>query len=299
MARKLENRFSWSKSRHEKFEACLRQYYYHYYGSWGGWERGAAPEVRELYLLKKLTNRHAWSGSAVHDAIKRALTLLRDGQAVEPARIVSTVRAAMRAQFRQSRDGAYRERKAFGLREHEYEEGVSNEEWRGAWEQVERCLEAFFRSRWPAVARALGPEDWLPIDELGTFSHGGVPVYAAPDFAYREEGGVVLIDWKTGKQRASDKDQILGYALFARDNWDVSLERISCRVVYLPGMEEVEVPIDGASIEAFVGRMEASIEAMRARLSDPEANLASISNFPPTTNSVTCAHCPFRRPCQR
>src|SRR5690606_9490976 len=79
---KLENRFSWSKSRHEKFEACLRQYYYQYYGSWGGWERGAPAEPRELYMLKKLTIRHAWSGTAVHDAIKRVRTLRRDGHEV-------------------------------------------------------------------------------------------------------------------------------------------------------------------------------------------------------------------------
>ncbi len=296
---KLENRFSWSKSRHEKFEACLRQYYYHYYGSWGGWERNASPEVKELYLLKKLTNRHAWSGTAVHDAIKRVLSLLRDGREPEPERIVATVRASMRSQFRQSRDGLYRQRKAFGLREHEYEEEVSNEEWRAAWELVESCLEAFFRSRWPKLARSLRPEDWLPIDELGTFSHRGIPIYAAPDFAYRSEGGVVLVDWKTGKKREADKDQILGYALFARDNWDVPLERIACRIVYLPEMEELEVPIDTASIEAFLQHMETSLEGMRSRLVDAEANLARIEDFPRTENSATCAHCTFRRPCSR
>lgn len=294
---KLENRFSWSKSRHEKFDACLRQYYYQYYGSWGGWERNASPEVRELYLLKKLTNRHAWSGTAVHDAIKRILSLLRDGHEVEVERIVSTVRASMRAQFRQSRDGDYRRRKAFGLREHEYEEDVSNEEWKENWEAVERCLRAFFDSRWPGLARSLPADAWLPIDELGSFDHRGIPVYAAPDFAYRTEGGVALVDWKTGKMRASDKDQLLGYALYAHATWDVPLERIACRVVYLPEMEEVEVVVDDASIGAFVRSMEASIESMRARLEDPAANLARIANFPRTENSATCAHCVFRRPC--
>ena len=40
MGRVLTNDFSWSKSRHEKFQECLRAYYLHYYGSWGGWEEG-------------------------------------------------------------------------------------------------------------------------------------------------------------------------------------------------------------------------------------------------------------------
>src|SRR5690606_29772166 len=202
----LENRFSWSKSRHEKFEACLRQYYYQYYGSWGGWERDAPPEVRELYILKKLTNRHAWSGTAVHDAIRRILTLLRDGAEIDPERIVATVRASMRAQFRESRQGADGCRKAFGLREHEYAAEVAAEEWCASWGLDERCLPAFFRSRWVDLAGSLPHEAWPPIDELASFLYRGVPVFAAPDFAFRAGGGVVLVDWKTGKAREADRD---------------------------------------------------------------------------------------------
>lgn len=293
----LENRFSWSKSRHEKFEACLRQYYYQYYGSWGGWERDAPPEVRELYILKKLTNRHAWSGTAVHDAIRRILTLLRDGAEIDPERIVATVRASMRAQFRESREGAYRFRKAFGLREHEYAEEVSAEEWRASWELVESCLRAFFRSRWVDLARSLPREAWLPIDELGSFLYRGVPVFGAPDFAFRAGGGVVLVDWKTGKAREADRDQLLGYALYARATWDVPLERIQGRVVYLPELDEVEVVVDDASVADFERRMQDSIDRMRALLVDSERNLARIEDFPRTETSATCLHCAFRRPC--
>ena len=52
----LTNDFTWSKSRHEKFEECLRAYYYQYYGSWGGWEAAHGSEIRELYVLKKLSS---------------------------------------------------------------------------------------------------------------------------------------------------------------------------------------------------------------------------------------------------
>src|SRR5690625_4188354 len=147
MAR-LENRFSWSKSRHETFTTCPRRYYYNYYGSWGGWERDAPEEVKELYLLKKLTSRYAWSGSAVHDAIRWVLEELRDGRELPLEQVVDRTRASMRAQFRESRDRAYRQRKAFGLLEHEYEEAISDAQWKANWEQVERCLHAFYGSRW-------------------------------------------------------------------------------------------------------------------------------------------------------
>ena len=62
--RDLQNEFSWSKSRHEKFAECPRAYWFHYYGSWGGWDAAAPRDVRELYVLKNLSSRWQWAGSA-------------------------------------------------------------------------------------------------------------------------------------------------------------------------------------------------------------------------------------------
>ncbi len=75
----LVNEFSWSKSRNELFRKCLRQYYFQYYGSWGGWEIDAEPRIRRIYVLKQLQNRHIWAGNKVHDCIKRALRNMRRG----------------------------------------------------------------------------------------------------------------------------------------------------------------------------------------------------------------------------
>lgn len=293
----FKNRFSWSKSRHEKFEACRRQYFLHYYGSWGGWDRRAPAEVRELYLLKKLTNRWAWWGSTVHDAIQSVLTSVQAGRIPDKDRLLATVRASMRAQFRQSREGAYRARKAFGLVEHEYAEPVEDEAWRQGWEQVARCIEAFYGSKWMAIAQELPQERWLPIDQLDTFTFRDVPVYAAPDFAYRTDEGVVLVDWKTGQPRDLDADQLLGYALYARESWDVTLEGITCKIVYLPACEEVDVPVTHESVASFEERMAGSMERMLALLDDRATNSASIDSFPKTDDAATCGRCPFRRPC--
>jgi hypothetical protein len=65
----LRNELSWSHSRYETFRECLRRYFYHYYGSWGGWQDDADPLTRRLYILKQLKNRHLWAGGVVHDAV--------------------------------------------------------------------------------------------------------------------------------------------------------------------------------------------------------------------------------------
>lgn len=295
----LRNEFSWSKSRHEKLAGCPRSYFFHYYGSWGGWERGADPETKELYTLKKLTSRQAWAGSTVHDGIKAALTLIRDGGTLEPEAWVDRLRARMRGEFRESREKAYRLRKALGLQEHEYDEPVPDEEWKANWELVQACLTSFLGSRWVEEARRLPPERWLPIDELGSFHFEGTKIFAAPDFAFRtEEGGAVLVDWKTGRKRDGDKDQLLGYALYARDTWGVPLERVECRVVYLPSLEEVEVRIEAEQITSFADHMRGSIARMQELLVDPVENVASIENFPRVDDEVICGRCVFRRPCR-
>ena len=48
----LTNEFSWSKSRDEIFQTCPRQYYFNYYGYWGGWQKDAPERIRQIYLLK-------------------------------------------------------------------------------------------------------------------------------------------------------------------------------------------------------------------------------------------------------
>src|SRR5512146_2297450 len=92
----LQNEFSWSKSRHEKFVECRRAYYYAYYGSWGGWEAAPGSPVRELYVLKKLSSRWQWAGSVVHDALKQMLSRARGGQVRDLDDLVARVKQRAR-----------------------------------------------------------------------------------------------------------------------------------------------------------------------------------------------------------
>src|SRR5262249_35830694 len=98
----LTNDFSWSKSRHEKFQDCRRAYYLHYYGSWGGWEDGAHPELRQLWVLKKLANRFHWAGSVVHAVIKDALLEVRAGRRPDAGKAIARARFIMREDYKHS-----------------------------------------------------------------------------------------------------------------------------------------------------------------------------------------------------
>jgi hypothetical protein len=308
MRRAFTNDFSWSKSRHEKFQECLRSYYFFYYGSWGGWESAAPESVRELYVLKKLGNRYAWAGSVVHDAIKDALLDWRAGRTVDPAKVEARAHKLMREDFKHSSTKGYwtqKYRKTFsGLVEHEYGEPVSDEAWKQNWETVRSALGWFFGSRWPELARGLKPAQWLEVDagaDFSTFTLDGVKVFAIPDFAYLEADGTpVVVDWKTGKARDGYDEQVLGYALYVTQRYRLPLEKVRASLVYLNDGVEHAVHVDRDAMEGFKARFATSVARMREMLADPSTNTPKdVSAFPQTEELTACVRCAFRRPCGR
>jgi PD-(D/E)XK nuclease superfamily len=305
----LANEFSWSKSRHEKFQECRRAYYFTYYGSWGGWEAPAGSEVRELYVLKKLSSRWQWAGSLVHDALKRALTRAK-GSGELPAldRVLEQTRARARSVWAASREKSYwREAsRIVGLVEHEYGEPVPDADWKRLWDQVvEGSLRAFWASPVLEEIRRTPRERWLTVDELDSWSFEGTKIWVAVDFAYRDaDGRVHVLDWKTGKERGVDHVQVGIYALYAAQKWSVPADAVTGGLVYLvangaPGGERVSVAADAGALERCTGEMRGSIARMRAALADPERNVARMEAFPMLEERDACRRCPFRRPCGR
>ena len=302
----LQNEFSWSKSRHEKFAECLRLYYFTYYGAWGGWRSDAPALTRELYLLKKLSNRFQWAGNAVHDAIREALTQAKGGAMPSRERALQHLLLRMRHDWKLSRDRAYRNpepyaKRALGLVEHEYNEVVANPEWKRNADNAVVSLERFFDGPYLERARTLRREQWLSIDELDAFLLEGVRVFAAPDFAYREDdGSTVVVDWKTGRPREGEAEQVQGYVLYAQHKWGVEPSRTTAKLVYLGSGEEKVVQVDEPALEHFRAHFRESVEGMRALLEQPAANLPrAVDLFPPTEDRARCAGCAFRRVCGR
>ncbi|HVO21018.1 MAG TPA: PD-(D/E)XK nuclease family protein [Anaeromyxobacter sp.] len=309
MGEPIQNEFSWSKSRHEKFAECRRAYYYAYYGSWGGWEAANGTAVRELYVLKKLSSRWQWAGSQVHGALKRVLQAARVTGSFWPLeKTLERTRTRARAEWATSRDKSYwREpSQIVGLVEHEYGEAVPAADWKRLYDQViEGSLRAFYRSPTLERIRAVPGERWLCVDELDSWSFEGTKIWVAVDFAYRDEDGRVrVLDWKTGKERKVDHTQVGVYSLYAQQKWGVPADQVSGGLVYLvpdgaAEAEEVAVAADAAALATCQDEMRGSIATMRSLLQDPGRNVASEDAFPRLAEREACRRCPFRRPCGR
>lgn len=307
MAREpLVNDFSWSKSRAENFDKCLRLYFLIYYGAWNGWEASAPEQARTIYRLKKLANRWTWPAKVVHDSVKEAMRAAAGGLKVDGARVLAESRAIMRADWQHSRNdklrGTKRRADFTGLVEHEM--GVATDDMgRDAWALVEANMKAFFAGTHLARAAALGRAALLELDDpkLEGFRHFGVKVHAAPDLALKLPDQVIEIDdWKTGRMNDADDDQLAGYVRYVEARGFTGYT-FTGKLVYLTEGRTREVPLTPEVLAKWDAKFIASTTAMQAMLTDfPAGNTPKpIEAFPKTDDLRKCSTCTFRGFCGR
>ncbi len=326
MARRpLPNLFTFSNSRARKLDDCVRAYYWSYYGHWSGWEDNASPEAREAHRLKKLQGRQAWAGDVAHGRVADAMGLIRRGAAVpDVEQTVALARRDMREEWVRSHRGpraSPNHRGFWGLVEHEYRTEVDAGEWEANWRRCADSIRWWHGSKYPALARETASA-WLALDspepneKIPSFrlpELGGVRMIAEPDWAFRQGDRVKVVDYKTGKPKPADWEQVYGYALFLRERHRVPLESIDVELAYLRAGEVFTRPVDAAGVEAYLASARAQVARMASLLqpgedlpgADPQREALSANRprpaeaFPMTQNLEQCARCEFRRLCGR
>jgi hypothetical protein len=226
----FKNKFSWSITRDRVFQICPRQYYFNYYGYWGGWETGAPERTRQIYILKNLKNRFMWSGSKVHDCIKHTLTnLQRSISVLDVDQIISITLNQMREEFRSSREKRYLTHpKTCALFEHEYDVDILDADWKKVADNAVQCLKNFYASETFDLLKDLPHQMWLEVEDFSSFNLNNAKVWAVLDCSFRTEGGgITIIDWKTGKSMSEDVSmQLSCYAMYAMEKWKVDSEKV-------------------------------------------------------------------------
>ncbi|MCX8035945.1 MAG: PD-(D/E)XK nuclease family protein [Candidatus Sumerlaeia bacterium] len=295
----LVNVLSWSLSRQQAFNECRRQYYWQYYGSWGGWDDSAPPEARQAYRLKQIVNLDMWAGDILHTVVEGEVKRLRSGYRPKPVPLRERTRALLNEQWKQSveqrwRDNAKHNRNLF---EHYYGLPVSDARRMEIRDKLFACLEHFCSLPLLDHLMTTDPAAWLAIEHLDTFLADGVPVYVKMDCAVRLNGKVTIIDWKSGKESERDRDQVACYGLYAMQKWRSGLESVGAVLVYLHTPEVVETTIAPETALAMQEKIVTGIHAMRQCLVNPAANEARRDDFPMTDQKNRCRRCNFHEMC--
>ena len=304
----LVHEFSWSASRARMFHACKRRYYLQYYLAWNGWDRGASAERQRTYLLKKMTRMPMLAGEALHKALEEWFQSRQSGREFTREEVEKAALAILRRGYRNSRDGTWRRSsKLVHLAEHHYEEEAIDEASgaAGAYgkryvERIQQAVATFFESAMLEEVRAVEPASYLAFEAMDTFTLFGTKVYAVPDLAYRRGEEVVIYDWKTGRPREEDEEQLAVYTIYAREKWGVAPEQVETVDAYLPSDEVIGSRHSAEELVPVEERIEASMAEMRAVHFDAGEIDGDREAFPMVeAGSRECGSCNFRELCDR
>ncbi len=295
----FQNEFSWSPSRHRMFESCKRQYYFNYYGSWGGWNKDADAQTQLLYRLKKITTVPQLVGAVVHDAISHALRALQVGRPIHPSDIETYAQKVFHQHLLVSKKQRWRYSASqyTNLFEHYYNEPYTETDQIDSGNHISTSLNAFFASGAYATLQSARPEDYLTIEDLTDFTLANTKIWVVLDVAIRRNKSVYIFDWKTGRERQADRHQLAVYALYATSQWGVALSNLQLQDIYLQTNTEQTLDLSQDDLDQTRIFVTESVQKMRALLDDPEQNTASQDTFPMTTNTYLCTTCPFKAVC--
>jgi CRISPR/Cas system-associated exonuclease Cas4 (RecB family) len=298
----FKNEFSWSISRDRIFQTCPRQYYFNYYGYWGGWETGAPERTRQIYILKQLQNRYMWAGAKVHDCINHTLTNLQRGISVlDVDQIVDITLNQMREEFRSSREKRYLTHpKTCALFEHEYEVPISDADWKKTADNMELCLRNFYTSETFSMLKELPKQMWLGVEDFSSFHLNNTKIWAVLDCSFRnDDAGITIIDWKTGRSMSNNVSmQLSCYAMYAMEKWGVDPEKVKLIEYNLLANQGSEFNVSATEIKNTKAYIAGSIADMQSLLVDIAENLPKgEDSFQKVEDERIRGGCNFRKIC--
>jgi len=277
---------------------------------WGGWGRSADEVTQQAYRLNKMTNRWGLMGVATENTIMR---VLRQHQADHPITAEQAYEAVARPFLRkcwgESKRGDWkRSPKKFCCLHGHYYGTMLDEKEAGAQitKQIKLCTQNFIDKVLPRIESVTREQEInIHTPEMGGDPEhifwNGVKIYVIPDYAYRIGNQMHIHDWKAGKIKASHRDQLAGYALWAEAKYKMNIEDIFLYVEYFHEGQVLPFQLTPEEFDEQKARIGKSVGEMSEYIVDCDR----VKNEPIPkkewelpTDSSTCTHCKFYELCK-
>jgi len=307
------------------FDSCLRRYYFHYYLSWGGWERQAPRIAREAFRLKRLTSLPLWRGQLAHYIATKVLASLRAKGRIPAFEDVSRYtleRFETQLEFSNSKKYLTEPKKKGGrlnidwlaLFEHEYDRPLPPEKLEKTRNECLTAMKGLLESDILSAIAETDTDGWaienIDLAEFAqVFDFEGAKVFAKTDFMYRgTDGSFNIVDWKTfsKKNAGAGKEgkarvQLGVYGYYAVSILGEPLERIKLlEVNLLDDGAAVEYSISNDDLEEFYSHIRGGIDKLSSVLikGDIKRNEAGPPDLFPKVDNGLCRYCNFYRICK-
>lgn len=278
----------WSISRYEVFDKCKRQYYYSYYSKY----LDKIP-LYKINKLKELTSVPLEIGNVVHDVIEAFLyRLQKSDSSIDEKKFFEYARNLAKRYFTE---------KTFM----EVYYGLINEiDMSKVLRKIDQCLENFINGpvySWIFMVAIRNKINWMI--EPGGFGEtrlDGLKAYCKMDFLLPVDNEIHILDWKTGgRDEIKHSSQLLGYAAATNNNFNIPLNRIFPKIVYLfPVYSEFQVECGNQDFENLFGSIHQQTQEMYCYCSDIDNNIPkSIDTFPMSPSPSLCRQCRYQELC--
>jgi hypothetical protein len=271
--------FSWSYSRQQAFNRCERAFNFQYYP----WDE---PDTAQARFLSRIKTHEQVAGDAVHWAVAIALKTYRFKKTdipslAEPAlqRYKETCSRSrwivdhLKRDRKPPTDGAVLHADVYGY--------DARDQYKSAKDQVERCVKNFRSSAAWKFIKTTNSTHWFAVDpdhrQMSKFKFEVAPlhfvtVYAGYDFAFRHDGLIYIVDWKTGHKTPMGAEEALRqlavYGLHFINHPQIRAKGVEIRTQAI-WLEEPSVwnpePISTANFQEAEHNIKTQFEIERAR----------------------------------
>jgi len=141
---------------------------------------------------------------------------------------------------------------------------------------------------------------WLEVEDFSSFNMNNTKIWVVLDCSFRtEDGGVTIIDWKTGRKMSEDVSmQLSCYAMYAMDKWGVDPENVKLIGYNLLANQGAEFTVGTSEIENTKTYIAGSIADMQSLLVDVDENVPKEEGaFLKVEDNRIRANCNFRKVC--
>lgn len=299
--------FSWSLSRSKSVLACQKKYAYDYYIGHNGWLKyNVEPLAQHAYRLKKLQHLPMFFGQIAHQLIEETI------KDVGYSKNVPTVNSLVE-QARQKLNAAYvtstREYESWKVKPNQFDmffdiyyNGALNKEEVGVYQgRLNQIFTNFLNSR--TLQELMNKEGQTYIHEPEQFRFfmvDEIKVYLVIDLMYQDikTEKWVIVDWKTGKPSADDRQQLALYAFYLKETLNVPFEDIIVRNEYLLEGKSVETTLDAFDFESLMETFKKSVQLMKQFQADMYTNEPyDLSVFERTSSKAKCEKCNYKELC--
>jgi CRISPR/Cas system-associated exonuclease Cas4 (RecB family) len=166
-------------------------------------------------------------------------------------------------------------------------------------ERIQLCSDNLFKNE--SLSEILHSEhtEIKEIEVLRDFKINNQKVYVKLDALFINRNKKwIIVDWKTGLEYEKNEEQLLLYAIFLHDYYQVAYDDMEIRLEYLLTGECVKIEIDILKIIQVRNEIIESMDEMKSYLENEEENkpLPKLF-FTATPTAHKCRGCKFKEIC--